>query len=343
MNIPLAYPVDSHGVLIKDIFKLDPEESVVDTRVEYIEGFDIVTYIPKLVLSYSNIDYVSLPGLIPDNSTYMYVLAYNGTLGRSSGLYSQVVLTEEGVLDVTSPPVFTYEPNNLQYSVNTKPSDVILDINFYTAEANILQFKGVPVGGNNGPWESVYKYSYPFDMTLTPASVNKKTYFDGWYTSTFVVFRDVGNGSQAIENEIYSYEGFVGKAVATGRFEITSGGDLVLVDTDQNIIEEPLATITYEEFILASNNFTDINSSGGGLLANTQVMVSDELNNAIIAELKSISLDPACDDVCTIGDWQKLQQKRLGSHIYFREGDFRKAQIIMESARRFCATTNKKC
>lgn len=341
MDVPLAYPKDSHGIITNDGNKIDPFESVLSASVEHTSTADH-TYSPTLHIAYDNIDYNNIPNFPLGDITYKYILAYNGTMSRSKGLYSQVLDTKEGQLAVDMPLAFKYNPQELQYTQGTEAEAVILDVNFYTAEANILQFKGVPVGGNNGPFTNVYKYSYPFNMSYTPMSEYNKTYFDGWYTSTLVLYRDVTHNLTAIAGEVYAFRGVVGKANASGVFDISSTGVLTIY-ADGVYTEDPLTPLTYEEFILESNNLMGVNSHDTGVLANTQILVTDELNNAIINELKNISCDPACDDTCSIADWQKLQQKRLGAYIYFTEDDYRKAQVIIESSRSVCNSLDNKC
>jgi len=338
MNIPKAVTKDSHGALTSVLQKLGTE-TCVSAEVLYDDARK-----PVLSINYNNIDYRSIITDTGRGKTYGFVLSYMGTMGRKQ-LYSQVVVEDNGKLNAAEPPEFKYSVDGLYYTQDVKPDDVVLNINFYTGEANILQFKGVPVGGNNPPFQSVYKYSYsyPFTMNSLPNRSGVDSFFDGWYNAIYVIFNDVLEGNQAIKGDVYGYAGEWGLASASGTFGINNNDELVILDYAGNITLAFDLDSTYEEKMLAIGRLEGNDTFTVGMMADSQILVTEEINNAIVTEIRNIACDPACDDACTIADWQKLQQKRLGAYINFIEGEFRKAQVILESARKSCSINSKSC
>lgn len=329
MDIPAAYTVDTHGALVL-------EEAKIDVYKPCLES--VVNSPRELSITYNNIDFKAIPGLNPARVTYRFTLSYNGTMGRDNSLYSQVVMDEVGILNIADLPVFTYKSDELAYDIDILPSDVILNLNFLTAEANILQFKGVPIGGNNGPFtiSSVNKYTFPFTIDKMVTGSGTTTYFDGWYTATFVIFKDMEEGVETPTSAgIYAYKGVL--------YEVTSGSTLHLSEDGVIISGGNTLKSSYEDYILKIGAYEKLDPLAGLYLANSQIMVTQELNDAIIKEVKDSAEDPACDDTCTIADWQKLQQKKLGSYIYFTEHNFRHSQVILESARKACNRNYKNC
>lgn len=335
MDIPKAYSKDSHGALTSTLYKVDIEQTCLTSTVHHNESGE-----PVLSVIYDNIAYDRISAGVPTGYTYKFVMSYMGTMGRKD-LYSQIVMNESGELTTTAPPRFDYTVGGLMYE-SAKPSDVILNVNFYTGEANILQFKGVPVGGNNPPFQNVYKYSYPFTATMLPNRAGTESYFDGWYNNVYVVFTDIVYGDVAVKGDIYGHKGTTGLAAVDGTFAF-DGETLQIIDAEGEPHAPFTDTETYEEVMLAIGRLSGDATGAPGLMADSQILVTEELNNAIINELKEIACDPACDDTCSIADWQKLQQKRLGAYIHFTEGNFRKSQVIVESSRKTCSRTDKSC
>lgn len=333
MEIKNVYDKDTFGGLTMPLLKVLPEYSCLTSSIGISDENTL-----SLNTSYDNIDYDAITNGGSNSLTYRYFLSYMGTMGRKQ-LYSQLLMDETGVLKKTTPPSFTYEHNGLQYAEGTAPDDVVLSVNFYTGEANILQFKGVPVGGNNPPFMNVYKYSYPFTTKLLPNRANNTNYFDGWYKQLFVVFRDVTAGDSAIKGKLYGYQGTSGLATMDGTFKETVGG--LTIESYAGTSTSAFEDGTYEEVMLSISELTGTEANSVGLFADTQTLVTQEINNAIINELKDIALDPMCDDKCAIADWQKLQQKKVGAYIHFTEKNFRKAQVILESARVACFNNGK--
>lgn len=341
MDIKLVEPKDTHGALAYDVFKIDIEESVIQAWLSddpHKGENTVLNFIP------GNIDYRAIPGIGLGSLTYKNVLTYNGTMYRNTSTYAQLLIDEESELDIHNPPEFKYTPDNLMYPKNAEASDVILNIDFRTGEANILQFKGVPVGGNNGPFEAVYRYTYPFSTSKLPNTRDGKVYMDGWYTNTFVIYKDKQPGDLVVEGDIFSFKGGVYRAAISGT--LTANAQLfIIVDVTvmPPIIREP-TTVTFEQFMLDINRDDSIATHSPQYSATTQLLITSELNEAAINQIIDTATSTECDEKCAIADWQKLQQKRIGAYIQFTQENFRKAQVIVESSRAVCANrTLKNC
>lgn len=337
MEIKNVYDKDTFGGLVTPNMKVDIEEPCLTSTIG-ISDKNILS----LNTVYDNIDYSAIPRGGSTAFTYRYFLSYMGTMGRKQ-LYSQLLNDETGVLKTSSPPHFKYSHNGLRYENETEPEDVVLSVDFHTGEANILQFKGVPVGGNNPPFQNVYKYSYPFTVNSMPNRSNKTNYFDGWYKQLFVIFRDVLEDAVAIKGKLYGFRGESGLAADNGVFKYKVAGDttVLMILLEDGTSVDAFEEGDYETTMLSVAELINVDGNSVGIFADTQTLVLKEVNTAIINELKDIALDPMCDDKCSIADWQKLQQKKIGAYIHFTESNFRKAQIILESARQACFNKGK--
>jgi len=332
MEVKNTYDKDTHGGLTSELLKIDPEDSCLTSSVSLTDTGNL-----KLTTVYNNIDYSAITAGNSENFTYRYFLSYLGTMGRKQ-LYSQLLNDETGVLDKSTPPRFEYVQGELQYTPGTQPSDVILNVDFRTREANILKFKmGIPLGGNSAPFQAVYRLAYPYHMDMLPNRAKNKDYFDGWYKQVLVIFRDVLDGELATKGKLYGYKGTSGLASISGVF-VEQDGKLLIRGKECGKLYDAFIDGTYEENMLSISELTGIETLAKGIFADTQTLLMPEINQGIINELKDISLNPVCDDKCSIADWQKLQQKKLGAFIHFTEGNFRKAQVILESARTVCST-----
>ena len=327
MNIPLVCVKDTHGALAYDILKHDIEDQAASAKD--VDG--------ALHITYSNINYLSIPGAIPTELTYKFYLTYNGTNGRNA-LYSTVVMDEEGELDITALPEFIYTPEGFSQKIEDMPQELEnLDITYYTNEANILQFKPVVSHCDGSVTLTVMRHTYPHSVKYPPNVSNQRVNYDGWYTATYAVFKDLQDGDNVVKDSLYSYKGVVGKARANGTV-FTDNGKVYIANMVEALVE-----ISYEEFILYSNNLTGIESNAPGHIANSQLLVTRDINSAIIESVKEVnaSYSDDCDNLCEIGDWQKLQQKRIASCILFKEGSFKKAQVVIESSRKSCGINGK--
>lgn len=327
MNIPLVCVKDTHGALTYDILKHDIEDQAADAKD--VDG--------ALHISYKNINYLSIPGADPADLSYKFYLTYNGTNGRNS-LYSTVVLDEQGLLEITNTPEFIYKPEGFSEKMSELPPGVEnLDITYYTSEANILQFKPVVSQCDGSVTMTVMRHTYPHNIKYPPNVSNERVNYDGWYTATYAVFKNLKNGNKVVKGSMYSSNGVVGKAIKTSNVYVRDNGVAYIGE------KEALEPITYEEFILFSNNLTGIESNAPGHVANSQLLVTKDLNKAIIDSIKEVnaSYSDDCDNLCEIGDWQKLQQKRIASCILFKEGSFKKAQVVVESTRQSCGINGK--
>jgi hypothetical protein len=336
MDIGLVELKDTHGALAYDVFKIDIEESAAKV---WLSDNPTIGDNSILNMIYNNIDYRAIPGADPAKLTYKFVLTYNGTMFRNDKTYAQLIKNETGKLDPGAPPLFTYSPEGLKYPQDINPQDVILNVHFLTGEANILQFKGVPVGGNNGPFEYVAKYSYPFSVSKLPNTRDGKTYMDGWYSGTFAVYKDKLNYSAVVEGDIFGFKGKVYTATVSGI--LTDLGTHVVVVDSEGVYTELVET-TFEEFMVDINSNNSIVTNAPHHSVTTQVLVTSELNEAMINQLLNTATSTECDDKCAIANWQKLQQKRIGAYIQFDNSNFRKAQVIIESSRTVCANRHLK-
>ena len=336
----LIEAVDTHGILGADVFKINIEQSAASVTLEDVENGNKNG---EIVIKHDNIDYSSIPGLIPGEITYKFVLAYNGTMSRNSGTYAQIVLDRAGAFDTVNIPTFKYSPEGLVYTdTENIGSGTVLNINFLTSEANILQWRGVPVGGNNTGFD-ISSYTYPFTITKLPNRDGQVTFLDGWYTATFAIYKNAHLGNRVTKNQIFGYEGEVYTASKTGILG-ASGGTLFVSNTGnpQDGSGVVLNRTTYKEFILDANTITGVETNTPASVVNTQILALPELNQSIIDNVLVGATSTECDDKCLLADWQKLQQKKIASHIQFLNGNFRKCQVIVESSRVVCYNRNLK-
>lgn len=335
----LIEALDTHGVLSHDVFKIDIFKSAASTWLSDVENGNKNG---AMNIKHNNIDYSAVPGLIPGDVTYKFFLTYNGTMSRNSATYSQVVLEEAGPFNAIDAPLFKYQPSSSTHVLHPINDNTVLNINFLTSEANILQWRGVPVGGNNTGFD-VNRYSYPFTPTVLPNVSGGDTFFDGWYTSSFAVFKNAHTGDKVAKDQVFGHEGTVYTAPRDGYLH--ASGDILYVNEDGATISPTSKLVektTYKEFLLLTNRETGVETNTPYVSATTQILTTPELNNAIIETVLVGATSTECNEKCAIADWQKLQQKKIAANIQFQNGNYRKSQVIIESSRVVCNNRNLK-
>jgi hypothetical protein len=340
MNIPIVYTKDTHGALTYDVLKHDKEAPAVIAHDDN----------ENLIMSYSNIDYASIPGLSPNHTSYLFFLTYNGTNKRNKMLFSTILLQETGILDIFSPPSFTYSVNgevNKYIEGCPECDQTIIDINFYTREANILRFNTDPglctTDQNRIP---NIRYTYPFKVTVAPNVEDNEVQYDGWYTATFAVIKDIYDEANVLKGDIIGYNGKVYLVPVDGEFAASENEGVKDVIISPDGVTHELFDITYEQFILAANGLLDFNTGTTTLVANSQILVTKRINETIIDEVKKVNTDyTGCEtyNLCSIDSWQKMQQKRIAAYILWLESNFNRAQIVVESARESCRNNSDNC
>jgi len=341
MDIPIVYAKDTHGALTYDVLKHDIEAPAVSAK-DNDENLELI---------YNNIAYDSIPGLDPDNTTYLFYLTYNGTNKRNTMLFSTLLLEEAGELDISDLPKFVYSvkgyADDYTYEECPECNQTIIDINFYTREANILQFNAEPgMCTTDQSRIPTIRYTYPYKATIAPNIEDQLVQYDGWYTATYAVIKDKESGDPIVKGDIFAHGGRVYTSPIDGTFVARSTDDEKDKILDGDGVEHELSQIKYEEFILAANSYIGYETHMDTLIANSQILVTKRINEAIIDAVKAVNTDyTGCEtyNLCSIDAWQKLQQKRIAAYILWLESNFNQAQVVVESARESCRNNNDNC
>lgn len=323
---------DTNGVLAGDLLKTNQDSTALSA---WFSKEDDRT----LKLTPSNIRYNSIPNL--NDSTYITFLAYNGTLGYADKVFSSVVVEASGIADVSNPPVLEYNPGEVVMPDMDELDDVVIDIKMYNGTVDVLQYSE----GLLDTGEKTYKVksvrSYPTTITRLPNVQNQRVYVDGWYSYTHVIFRNVEPGDTLIKDSFYGFEGFIFKASVTGALykDITTAEvKIVQGNEDAADAEVQVSNTNYEEILFSLNETEDLGASGNTVYLHSQILITEEIRDSIVSEVVAASME-ACNG-CDFADWQKLTMKRAAAAVMFENGLYENSQIIIESSRAMCSSSN---
>lgn len=347
MDIRIVESLATSGGLVDPTFRVDPAlENVSLTWDENAQTLSLVDY---------NLDYNVLPYQIGTDMVKKVFLTYNGKNCSTGEMVETVLIESSADADLNQipgynnsnewaykPSEFTYNPE-LQYL--TDPADYAnLPFDYSQGFTVVKQF--LTAQANIAPGTPAYTafYRAPHLTSFLPANVeNNRIYLDGWYTSYVIackkwsVVDPVLNG--AAKGSIFYYE-------PQGKFYInqTGNGGSLVVDPNNAALMMPdtanwLANPNFENWVEFLRGYTDSFLPGDPVYyAETQHLVTVELNKAILSELKkqcSCCNHPSFGS-SSIMTYMKLMQKRLGAYVQFNSEIYHEAQCILESSRELC-------
>lgn len=343
MDIKSIEIKDTNGILSENIWKTTINEPSI---VAYFTKSDN----RKMVLNIApgNVNFITTGGDNDKGLTYKTYLMYNGTLSTKDRVFKTQLSEESGVLVRSSPPITTYSPDGVMKPTFDEMQDEViqLDIKMYTGVADVLEYKDGALTRGGKVYNTKMVHNYPMIITEMPNIERDVVFLDGWYTYTFIMFRDVVNGKTRVEEGLYySFEGKVFKASKSGLVAITEGGDIYIVDAT-TVLDDSDTFVTFKSAVKQddSGNYMDLRlqmDSRDGVGDNynhsyveSQLLITDELRDAITREIMCAA---AVDDTgCDFADWQRLTLKRQAAVIMFWNELYRNSQVLIESSRKMC-------
>lgn len=333
MNPSNIIIVDTNGPLTEELLKVNLDLPAISASLT-----NEVAEARALNILLSNVRISSIPNI--DKTTFISFLAYNGTLGYSKKVFTSVVKQDKGVLDVNNLPSISYDPNTILSQTLESLDDVVLDIKMYNGVVDVLRYSEGILNNGEKSYFVKSRRSFPTQITELPNTAGKKVFMDGWYSYTTILFRDISSGSQVFKNSFYGYKGFIFKASEDGHIMINDAKDIFIVGASESTIEEgtkQVENIDYGQLLFSLNESAGISPQAGNLYAHSQILVTDQISDAIIQEAVNAAYVD-CSDNVDFQAWQKLSLKRMAATVMFQNELFENAQIIMESARPLCSS-----
>jgi len=333
-DIKSVLVADTNGGLSEEIIKIHIDNPALTAWLTSGEDVDKKRI---LKLSPANVRFDSIPNI--NGSTYKTFLAYNGTLGYSNKVFSTVVSENSGVFNPSAPPVLEYNPNTVVMPDIEELEDVVLDIKMYDGTIDVLEYsEGILSQGEKSYFVKARR-SYPTQVTSLPNTSGKKVHMDGWYSYTTIVFRNITMGEAVVEGTFYGFEGFIFKASDSGHiFQDGETGNLLILKEGDTILTNGILQVAnsdYEELLFSLNETAGLSAQGNSVYLHSQVLVMDEIRDAITSEAVNAAFEDSTDYV-DFQNWQKLTLKRVAASVMFENELFENAQILLESARTFC-------
>jgi len=327
---------DTDGALSKETFKNDPEKEAVSAWFS-----DPDSDKRTLFLSPNNITYTAISDIMP--STYISFLAYNGTFGYTNKLYSTVLESQAGIVDMNTAPVMEYNPNGTEIPASTVASDeYLIDISMYDGTVDVIHYQEGILSKGEKTYLAKSIRSFPTTVSGLPQVSGNLVYLDGWYTYTHIIFRDVAANSNVLKDIFYGISGFIFKATDDGKIAINSeSGDILIIPVGKTLIEDGIPqeeSHDYEDILFSLNAVgSDYSTQSTAIFTHSQILVTEEIRDAITSEVVNAAMEDCCGPM-EYSDWQKLIMKREAASIMFLNGLFRNAQIILESSRKMCSS-----
>lgn len=334
MEIPSVLISDTNGNLSEDLFKIHIDNPAITSWFT-----DAVAEKRTLNVSLNNVRLDSIPNIA--NSTYKTFLAYNGTLGYSNKVFSTVVLESSGIFDSNNMPTIVYNPSEVSMPAAVDLDEAVIDIKMYNGTVDILRYsEGILNTGEKSYFVKSVR-SFPTVITGLPNVSGNRVFMDGWYSYTTIIFRNIAVGALVVKDTFYGIEGFIFKASDNGQmFKNATTGDIVILRAGDNTVAQGVVQKNnedYEQMLFSLNETTGISAQANNVYIHSQLMVTDELRDAITAEaVDAAYMDQ--EDYVDFQTWQKLTLKRMAASVMFQNGLFENAQIILESARAMCTS-----
>jgi hypothetical protein len=332
-NIKSVSVVDTNGNLADDIIKIYADKPAVTASLT-----DGSTGKRNLKVSPSNVRFDSIPNI--SGSTYKTFLAYNGTLGYSNKVFSSVVAQNSGLFISSAPPSLEYSPSDIVQPEQAELSTDVIDIKMYNGQIDVLKYSEGVLSNGEKSYFVTSRRAYPTTVTSLPNASGKKLYMDGWYSYTTIIFRNIELGGAVSKGNFYGFKGFIFKATDNGTLFQNEGSSILAIlkegDTASINSVEQNKNENYEELLFSLNETTGLASQGNNVYVHSQILVMDEIRDAITSEAvkSAFAIDT---DYVDFQNWQKLSLKRLGANVMFQNELFENAQIIIESARNLCS------
>lgn len=333
MEVPSIIVVDTNGGLTKDLFKVNLSAPAISAWLSNEVGQS-----RTLNVALDNARISSLPNIA--SSTYITFLAYNGTLGYSKKVFSSVVKTVHGILDTNDIPVISYDPNTVLSETIDTLDDVVIDIKMYNGVVDVLRYAEGALNNGEKSYFVKSRRSFPTTITELPNVSGKRVFMDGWYTYTTIIFRNITNGAAVYKDTFYGVDGFIFKASDNGTMMIDNNGDIFILLSGTNVISQGVKqslNTDYGQLLFSLNETTGTSAQSNNVYAHSQILVTDQIRDAIINEAVDAAYMDATDYV-DFQTWQKLSLKRMAASVMFQNELFENAQIIMESARSICVS-----
>lgn len=335
MDVKSIIVKDTDGALANESFKNQPDIPAVSAWFAP-SGNDV----RSLSLSPNNIKYSAVPNI--QGATYISFLAYNGTLGYSDKIFSTVVVQDQGVFDISDVPMMVYNPNDTVLPADQDDlEERVIDIKMYNGVVDIITYTGGILKDGQKTYQAKAVQSYPTVVTELPQVAGGRVFMDGWYTYTNVLFRNISIGTRVYAGVFYGYKGFIFKASIEGDMSLDNAGNVMITATaegSEGVVQ--VSNTDYKE-ILFSLDPADGGPSAqsGNEYINSQLLITDEIRDAIILEVVDASLEKCCGPM-QYRDWMKLSMKQTAAAVMFENGLYENSQIILESARPSCTVTN---
>lgn len=332
MDIPSVLISDTNGSLASDLFKIHVNNPVISAKLTNNSKEKRV-----LEIYLDNVRLDSVPNI--NRSTYKTFLAYNGTLGYTDKVFTSVVKEASGIFKSNDLPVVSFNPTSVIKPTADILEDVVIDIKMYNGTVDVLRYAQGEL--NNGEKTYYVKESraYPTVITGLPNVSGNKVVLDGWYSYTTIILRDIAEGDAVVKDNFYALEGFIFRASDDGQMYVEKiNNKVVILKAGDATISN--ATVqskneNYEQMLFSLNETTGTSAHGNNVFIHSQLLVTDQIRDAITAEaIEAAFADPK--DYVEFQNWQKLTLKRMAAAVMFQNGLFENAQIILESARRLC-------
>lgn len=341
MEIQSVLVSDTNGSIATDLFKIHVDNPAISAWLS-----DNVAEKRTLNVALNNVRLSSIPNIT--DSTYKTFLTYNGTLGYSNKVFSTVVLESSGIFDPNDMPTISYNPSEISVPAADMLDDTVIDIKMYNGTVDILKYSEGILNTGEKSYHVKSVRSFPTVITGLPNVSGNTVYMDGWYSYTSIIFRNLPVGSTVIKDNFYGIDGFIFKASHDGQMFInTSTGDVYILRDQDNVVSEGIVQVSnedYEQLLFSLNETTGTSAQANNVFIHSQLLVTDQIRDAIVAEAVEAAFADQSDYV-DFQNWQKLTLKRMGASVMFQNELFESAQVILESARTLCnsARFNLKC
>jgi hypothetical protein len=325
-HIPSVISMDTSGELGRDLLKIYCDKTAITPVLDKGENTDKRV----LKISLGNVKTSAIPNI--KDANYISFLTYNGTLGYNKKVFSTVVKMDSGAFDLAAPPVMEYNPGELVRPCKEELPQVVLDIKMYNGTVDILRYSEGTLSGGEKTYNVITR-SHPTIVTELPNVAGSQVFMDGWYSFTCIIFRNMLPGAEVMKGDIYNMKGVIFKASVSGKAYLEKDSVYVLDSNETRHNQE--STSNYIDILHSLANSTGVEANARSLFIHSQLLVTDQLRDAITEEVVKASFSVDVDYV-EFQTWQKLTLKRTSAYVMFENELFEKAQVILESARALC-------
>jgi len=326
----------------------------VDSTVENVSlNWDETNHLLSVV-DY-NLDYSVLPWQLETDIVKKVFLTYNGKNPGTGQMVETVLMESSPEGDLNQIPGYrnsnewAYNPSTFKFPDEflnmTNPADYAnFPYDYSQGFTVVKQF--LTAQANLAPGTPAYTafYRAPHLTSFMPANVEgNRIYVDGWYTSyviaakTWAAANVTVNGTAKGNILFYPAQNkfYINLTGSAGSLVVDPKNALLLMPDTTNWKENP----NFSEWTDFLRQYNDSTLPGDAVYyAETQHLVTIELNKAILNELKnqaSACVKPGYGG-SAIMMYMKLMQKRLGAYIQFNAEVYHEASLILEQARGIC-------